>query len=418
MPNLGEIKKARKIMAFGNSMWPVLQEGDVVYLEKVKFDDIKVNDIVCFTNKSKLVTHRVVYKKGNCIIAKGDNNPISDGKIEKNRILGVVYAFKREGRKFNIEDMYLFQSSIYLKEIKKVARLLNSEAIDYVFLKGLPLHLWLEDRNPRRIFSDCDILISKKQKKKVKMLLENFGYKRVDVSLSQKHRSFRKDMVEESMVKFVLGYPIILDIHFNAAFLMTQLGTLNNLYPKKLLDGFSKSLLNNKRVVRYEGDRFNLLSLEDQVIYLFLHLFHHNYRGGHRYDILVRILKTNFDRNRFFTTIKRYKLSNYVYSVLILLQNHYPNSEYNKFIEHLRVSKIVNKYVNKTISQTKIYDEEERLEGGVKRFILLFNLSPEPLLRRLLIVFNYQVFYSAYWVFVMRMRQEIMSLRFFLKNIN
>lgn len=404
-------------MAFGNSMWPVLQEGDVVYLEKAKFDGIKVNDIVCFTNKSNLVTHRVVYKKGNYIIAKGDNNPTSDGKIKKDRILGVVYAFKREGRKFNIEDMYLFQSSIYLKEIKKVVRLLASETIDYVFLKGLPLHLWLEDKNPRRIFSDCDILISKKQEKKVKLLLENFGYKKIDVSLSQKHRSFRKEMVEESLVKFVSGYPIILDIHFNAAFLMTQLGTLNNLYPKKLLDEFSKSLLNNKRVVKYEGDGFNLLSLEDQVIYLFLHLFHHNFRGGHRYDILVRILKTNFDRNRFFATIKRYKLSNYVYSVLILLQKHYPNSEYNNLIEGLTVSKIVNKYVNKTISPTKIYDEEERLEGGVKRFILLFNLSPEPLLRRLLIVFNYQVFYSVYWVFVMRIRQEIMSLRFFLKNI-
>lgn len=408
MQNINAIKKTGKIKAFGHSMWPILEDGDVIYLEKVKFSDIKVDDIVCFANKNSLVTHRVVYKRNDYIVAKGDNNPISDGKIRKNRILGVVHAFKRGDQKFDIEDLYLFQSSIYFDEIKRIVRLFHSSGIDYVFLKGLPLHLWLEERNPRRIFSDCDILVSKNQKLKVKKVLKNNGYKKIDVSLSKKHKSFRTDMAEESLVKYVGGYPIILDIHFSAAFLMTQLGALDNLYSKKLLDEFSGSLLNNKRVAMYEGEQFHLLSIEDQIIYLFLHLFHHNFKGGHRYDFLVRILNTKFDKELFVQTIEKYKLSNYVYSGLILLQKFYPNNEYKTLIARFDIPKSIAGYINKTVAFMKIYDEEERLEGGVRRFILLFKLSPEPYLKRVLIILNKEVLYSVYWVIITKIRQMIM----------
>jgi signal peptidase I len=146
----------------GQSMLPILYENDIVYFKKISFSKIKVNDLIVFKMKSKLITHRVVYKTNKYLITKGDNNPASDGKIYPRKILGKVYKIKRNGQTFNPETFYLLQSTNYFQEIVKIKNEFDKKNINYVFLKGLPLHLYFEGSHPQRLYADCDVLVIKK----------------------------------------------------------------------------------------------------------------------------------------------------------------------------------------------------------------------------------------------------------------
>lgn len=397
------------IKTFGNSMHPLLYDGDIVVLKKEKFESLRTNDIICFRQNNHLVTHRIIYKTELYVITKGDNNPTSDGKIMPEKILGRVVSIKRDRQIFSIEDIYLFQSSIYFEEVKRIVGILSKEGIDFVILKGLPLHLFLEKKHPRRIYADCDILVAKKDAFRAIKLLRKEDYKSLDFSLSEKHKTLKDKVVEESYGKEINGLPVVFDIHYEAAFMMTQLGNLNFLYSQKLLEVYTKSLLVNKRDLKIEGASFPLLSLEDQIIYLFLHLFHHNFRGAYRYDILVKILDSKFDKNVLVKIITEYQLTNFVYAGLMLLQKNYPNENYSKLLGLLKISRAVEDYIGKNILQIRIFDDEDRVSGGVQRFLLLFYLSPRPILLRLMTVFNKQVLYSLYWVFNKKSRQIILQ---------
>lgn len=410
-------RRVKKIKTFGNSMFPLLRDGDVVKIKKIKFEKIRTNDIICFRQKNHLVTHRVVYKTPKYLIAKGDSNPVSDEKVLQRRILGKVSEIKRGGQNLNIEDIYLFQSSIYFGEIKRIVSILSKEKIDFVILKGLPLHMFLEKKHPRRIYADCDILVAKKDAFITKKLFEKENYRPLDFSLSKKHKILKDKVVEESYGKEINGLSVVFDIHYEAAFMMTQLGKLEYLYPQKLLSGFTRSLVDNKRIVQIEGIEFPLLSLEDQIIYLFLHLFHHNFRGGYRYDILVKILGSKFDMQILIKKVAEYRLTNFVYAGLMLLQKYYPNEKYKKLLNKLSVSQTVKRYIEKKVLPTKIFDDEDRVGGGVNRFLLLFCLSPRPILLRLMTVFNKQVIYSIYWVIVKRSVQIILHYFHLLRGL-
>lgn len=83
------------------SMQPELQIGDVIIMKEC--ESYNENDIVTFnSNNEYLVTHRIVKKKGNNFVTKGDNNNTKDtdmvskvnieGKvIFKSKFLGWLY---------------------------------------------------------------------------------------------------------------------------------------------------------------------------------------------------------------------------------------------------------------------------------------------------------------------------------------
>lgn len=74
----------------GRSMEPLLWTGDVVIV--YKSDDIRVGDVVIYAGRGGYVIHRVVEVRGDCFIIKGDNNPVPDGCIAKERITGKVLS--------------------------------------------------------------------------------------------------------------------------------------------------------------------------------------------------------------------------------------------------------------------------------------------------------------------------------------
>ena len=70
----------------------------------------------------------------------------------------------------------MLQSSTYFSEIIKIKQALEKNGVEFVFLKGLPIHLYFEKSFPRRIYGDCDLLISPDHGNTVDLILIKLGY--------------------------------------------------------------------------------------------------------------------------------------------------------------------------------------------------------------------------------------------------
>lgn len=390
-----------QIKTYGVSMAPFFKDGDVLEIKKIPFSKIKVNDFITFKKsgtfnfrasenqgsaKQVLITHRVIFKSKQFLITKGDQNLKSDGKIYPRQILGKV---------INTPEFYLIQSSLYFNELVKITNVLNKDDIDFVFLKGLPIHLYFEKTHPQRLYADCDLLIKNKDLPKLAKILKKLGFTPSPKSLSINN----KNHSELSYQKYLNNFPIILDIHLQAVFLMTQINNLDPLYPQKLLNQFTQDLLENKQIVKIDSHFFPILSTQNLILYLALHLFHHNFRGYFRYEFLNNIIsneKINF--NDLAKKITKYKLKNFVYPVFLLLKKHYSTPLPHQFLKSIQPDKRILKLIKRKILKVNIFEDELRIKSGVERFKNLFDLSPNPLLKKFLLIFNPQVLYSFYWV--------------------
>jgi len=391
-------KRVLSIKSQGMSMIPLLQPYDMIYFKKISFNLLKINDIVTIQLKNKLITHRIIYKTNNYLITKGDSNHQSDGKIYPRKIVGKVYQVKRNGKVFNPEDLYLIQSTQYLQEIFKIKTVFENEKIDFVFLKGLPLHLYFEKTYPRRIYADCDVLVNKKDFLKAEKIIKKFGYRKTDS---------KDKKVENNYFKIINGFSVVFDIHLEPAFLMTQFSGLEALYPQKLIDQLTEELLKNKKKVKVNGETFLILNTYYLILYLALHLFHHNFRGAFRYQFLDTVIKKNRlsinDWQKIASTINEYKLGNFVYPVFILLKKYYQSPIPKSFLKTIKPHNFMNimNFIN--FKNLNIFDDEPRIRAGITRFKNLFFLSPNPWWKKVMIFLNLQVIYSILWVVVKRL---------------
>ena len=70
------------------SMYPTIEIGDVVIVEIT--NDVEKNDIIVYIDGESIITHRLIEKNENELIAKGDANNSEDKPINKNMVLGKV----------------------------------------------------------------------------------------------------------------------------------------------------------------------------------------------------------------------------------------------------------------------------------------------------------------------------------------
>jgi signal peptidase I len=386
-------------------MYPLLLDQDILYLQKITFLKIKVNDIITVREKDHYFTHRVIYKGKNYLLTKGDHNPIVDKKVYPKDIIGIVENVKRGGKMFNPGQLYLFQSTLYFGEIVRIKNMLEKNNIEMLFLKGLPLHLYFEKAHPKRLYADCDILIKPKDFPKVKKILRKFGYKKVEDSLSQEHQKLKNKQSEISFMKTLNGFHVVFDIHFEIVFLMTQLGELNPLYPQDKIDALTKEFMDDRRSITVLGEDFPILSRTNLLIYLCLHLFHHNFSGAYRYDFIDKIIRSDRpDYKKLTETVKKYSLQNFIYPCFILLSRYYQTPLSKKTVSAIRPNKSALRFIKKNIANMNIFKGEERIGSGVKRFQMIFCLSPYPLYKKILVFFNKEVLYSVFWVFYKKLK--------------
>ncbi|MBT3241777.1 MAG: signal peptidase I [Bacteroidetes bacterium] len=85
-----------KSRAIGISMVPQIFPGDSITLEPA-LSEPEPGDILVYKALDKLVVHRLLTLKGKqneILILKGDNNPLADSPVCKDRIIGRVTDIK------------------------------------------------------------------------------------------------------------------------------------------------------------------------------------------------------------------------------------------------------------------------------------------------------------------------------------
>ena len=424
-------RKTFSLCSEGVSMLPILHPGDIITYNKIRFPQCKTNDVILIKQNKKLFAHRVIYKARNYLITKGDNNLQADKRVYPHQIIAKVIQVKRNGKLFNPNDIYLYQSTFYFQEIVKIKKELERKKIDFVFLKGLPLHLHFGEEHPHRIYADCDVLVNKKETLQVRQIFLKNGYKELSQSLSKTHDTLRRKTVEISYSKLLHGFNVIFDIHFEIDWMSPQLGRLDAFYPQNLLDQLTNEFLTSKKTVTIQGSTFHLLPSTLQIVYLALHFFHHNFNGVFRLELLDKIVRSchlergersrPIGRTRFARFLSRssfemtgcgqiaqivtnYRLQNFVYPVFLLLKKYYKTPIPVSFFKSIQpINSLILKLVN-SLTKTNIFNDEPRITAGIRRFQNLFWLSPEPLWRKLFVFVNPQVVYTIIWLVVRRLK--------------
>ncbi|MCP4656076.1 MAG: hypothetical protein GY856_11740 [bacterium] len=82
----------------GSSMSPFVRSGDVIVLSPRPAAAIRLGDVVAFLRGEKrLVVHRVVSRRGEGFLTRGDASPRADGRVADGEILGAVDRVTRKG---------------------------------------------------------------------------------------------------------------------------------------------------------------------------------------------------------------------------------------------------------------------------------------------------------------------------------
>jgi len=341
---ISRLKKEKQfsLKSEGESMLPILQPNDIVFFKKTNFARLKINDIVLVYKNKTGFTHRIIYKNRLHIITKGDNNLQSDGSVYPKQILARVYQIKRGGEIFHPDRLYLLQSTFYFQEIVRIKQSFEKNGIDFVFLKGLPLHLYYEGSHPRRIYADCDILVNKKFKKKVASILEKFHYK---TSVPSHYKDFQKfigkELQEITYFKYVNQLPVLFEIHFNVKIMARNLKIP---FPslKKDLNAITHEFLSHKQMVKIHQSKFPILGLNDLILYLLIHFFADGLSGIHKLLLIKSIVnsknKSSLDWGKIMIQAKKYgmlrfiipgiyfmKVYFHINTPLWILKKNYPN---------------------------------------------------------------------------------------------
>jgi signal peptidase I len=83
------------IVIASNSMYPIIERGDIVVMRRTPFEEIKINDIIEYKLDRISVIHRVLEirntRDGKVLITKGDNNVSNDAEpVSSEQVHGVI----------------------------------------------------------------------------------------------------------------------------------------------------------------------------------------------------------------------------------------------------------------------------------------------------------------------------------------
>jgi hypothetical protein len=81
-----------RFQAMGRSMLPTIQDGEIVHVKPVASSMLKIGDIVLLRTGEQFKAHRIIRKRGQCFITRGDAGVDTDGEIRCDQILGRITA--------------------------------------------------------------------------------------------------------------------------------------------------------------------------------------------------------------------------------------------------------------------------------------------------------------------------------------
>ena len=86
-----------RFQAIGRSMLPTIQDGEIVHVKPVATDMLRIGDIVLLRTGKQFKAHRIIRRRGQCFITRGDAGLDIDGEIRCDQILGRVTAKEAVG---------------------------------------------------------------------------------------------------------------------------------------------------------------------------------------------------------------------------------------------------------------------------------------------------------------------------------
>lgn len=82
----------------GRSMYPMIRNGSCVEVQPTAYDELRIGDLVVFTDGRGLVCHRLIKKAHRLCILKGDTNLWADPPVAWTQVLGrVTRLIENEG---------------------------------------------------------------------------------------------------------------------------------------------------------------------------------------------------------------------------------------------------------------------------------------------------------------------------------
>lgn len=105
-----------RLRAKGLSMYPFIQEGDLVTLATCDVQKIRRGDVVALPHSvyGNLIIHRVIKIEATRLKTKGDYNPVSDGWIEREKVLAHVVRVERKQREIKKAHTVVQQGIAFL----------------------------------------------------------------------------------------------------------------------------------------------------------------------------------------------------------------------------------------------------------------------------------------------------------------
>lgn len=147
LPLLPTEQKLSSYVIVSGSMEPTIKMGSVSVVQKVDVVDINVGDIIAFKspeNAETTIVHRLVDKKGEEFVTRGDNNNSADN--------WVLTADKIQGRvMFSIP--YVGFASLYVRTIKGFVILIGVPALLLVIMQIKKIMEGIEEEVQKRASS-------------------------------------------------------------------------------------------------------------------------------------------------------------------------------------------------------------------------------------------------------------------------
>ena len=141
----------------GSSMRGTFRFGDCLEIERADLDDIRCGDIVIYHGSkpdapdgATELVHRIVSKKTEGLVARGDNNLHPDPVlVSRANLVGRVWCFFHNGKRFRVKGGHLglFYARILHRLItaRKWIRILGGGAYRGIRLSGLIRRVWHPD---------------------------------------------------------------------------------------------------------------------------------------------------------------------------------------------------------------------------------------------------------------------------------
>ncbi len=384
----------------GDSMLPIIHDND--FLFNIKKSKYFLDDVVSFKSNLKSITHRITYINNSIFYSKGDNNLKNEGPLSISLILGKVEYVIRNKTKIPLSLIYRTIFDKYVFELSKINNELNQKKINFVYIKGPINHLYYKKEIPNYFYCDCDILINKK----------NFIFlKKILLKNKFKFKKTLNNANQFSFFKYNNKIAISLDIHIKPGIFFTSYGYFNKYFAsKKYLNTLTNIFLKNRIFFNYSNSSFPLLNTESQLLYLYIHFYHHNFLGIEKIRLTQFIVKiTNL--NKFVTLVKKTNTQKIIRKSIEIEYTLKKNKKIRRMYKLLFKKEIPSSINVNYLSVSK-------LKNRILRFYYVFKFSNASFLKKIQIFFDpffYKIFFN---LFFKLLRLPLDQLAFLKKYLN